>query len=133
MSSGKRDNWSRWISDIVLVWVLFVNAAYYGNRLSVYATRMLAWLGLKTINKLEYVAGRVPSASLLERNLPLYSSLSTLPITRYIDELLPSDSLVTAMYAGVGYYVESIFFDTPILDGHFRGPPPLDPESFVGL
>ena len=83
------------------------------------------------LNKLAYVVGLESRADFLERSLPEYEALPNFSMVSYMNENLPDDARVLAMYTGNGYYVKPEFIDSRMLDDEFENAPPADTEALI--
>ena len=103
-------------------------AAYFIFELGIY-TR----LHFANYRKLDYVLGRESRTAFLERNLALAEALPTFPMVSYMNEELPSDARVAAMYTGNGYYVNPLFIDSRMLGEYFNSPPPGNADALIRI
>jgi hypothetical protein len=90
-----------------------------------------ARLHFLNLNKLSYVAGIVDRSEFLDRNLTLYPALPSFPMITYINEQLPQNSRIAAMYTGNGYYVRPVFIDSRMLGDYWKSPAPTDAEGLI--
>ena len=96
-----------------------------------YNGALYARLHLFRLGKLSYIVGLDTRQAFMERNLSVPGDYPSWRMVRYMNQQLPPDALVIAMYIGTGYYIERMFIDSRMADGDFGSAPFAEADDLI--